>query len=109
MTETEDVRAEVFADVAATLNWHADVWQEDGSDPCRVRICREFANAYRTYAEGVGVPSIDNLRRKRNEAEAALARVRALAEDERRHLVRWIDGSHLIDLDLLLAALDGKP
>ena len=66
-----------YAEVAATLNHHADVWEADGTDPCRVRLAREWANAYRTYAEGVGVPSIQTLREKR---DAALAEVERLKE-----------------------------
>jgi hypothetical protein len=73
-----DARRQTWADAAATLNDHADVWEPDGTDPCRVRICREMANAFRTYAEGVGLPAIDSLREKRRAAEATVARVKAL-------------------------------
>lgn len=59
-----------WAIAAATLNDHADVWEADGSDPCRVRICREMANVFRTYAEGVGIPSHQTMREKRDEARA---------------------------------------
>jgi len=38
-------------------------------------------------------------------AEAALARVEALADDGKRHLVRWIDDSHLVDVSDLRTAL----
>ena len=48
-----------------------------------------------------------DVRARLADAEKALARVRELADDERRHLIRWIDSSHLVDLDDLRAALDG--
>lgn len=50
------VKELVWAEVSAHLNRVADVWEADGSDPCRVRISREYANAYRAYAEGYGAP-----------------------------------------------------
>jgi hypothetical protein len=51
------VRTETFAEVAHAMNLVADIWERDGSDPCRVRITREYANAYRLYAEGLGAPT----------------------------------------------------
>lgn len=62
MSELEDVLAEIerrntFAEVSRAMNRIADVWEQDGSDPCRVRITREYANAYRAYAEGLGEPT----------------------------------------------------
>jgi hypothetical protein len=53
----EDVRRETFAEVSRAMNRVADIWERDGSDPCRVRITREYANAYRLYAEGLGEPT----------------------------------------------------
>ena len=53
----DQIRAEVFAEVARGLNIHADIWEHNGSDPCRVRVARELANAHRAYAEGYGQPA----------------------------------------------------
>ena len=52
-----EVRAQTFAEVSHAMNLVADIWERDGSDPCRVRITREYANAYRLYAEGHGAPT----------------------------------------------------
>lgn len=52
-----DARRQTFAEVSRALNLVADIWERDGSDPCRVRITREYANAYRLYAEGLGEPT----------------------------------------------------
>lgn len=58
MTEqTDAIRRETFAEVARAMNLVADIWERDGSDPCRVRITREYANAYRVYSEGLGEPT----------------------------------------------------
>ena len=35
----------------------ADIWERGGSDPSRVRVTREYANAYRLYAKGLGDPT----------------------------------------------------
>ena len=56
MSDT-DVRRETFAEVSRAMNLVADIWERDGSDPCRVRVTREYANAYRLYAEGLGDPT----------------------------------------------------
>ena len=53
----DDARRTAFAEVSRAMNLVADVWERDGSDPCRVRITREYANAYRLYAEGLGEPT----------------------------------------------------
>ena len=37
--------------------------------------------------------------------EARISRVEELARDDSKHLVRWIDGSHLIDLSDIREAL----
>ena len=50
-------RAKTFAEVSHAMNLVADIWERDGSDPCRVRVTREYANAYRLYAEGLGEPT----------------------------------------------------
>lgn len=55
--QKSDSRRDVFAEVSHAMNLVADVWEEDGSDPCRVRISREYANAYRAHAEGYGAPT----------------------------------------------------
>lgn len=80
-------RAEVFADVAALMNDRAAMWwasDHPGRGP-KASECQNLANAFRTYAEGVGVPSMDTLRRKRREAEARLdalvADLRGLADE----------------------------
>ena len=52
-----DARRQTFAEVSRALNLVADIWERDGSDSCRVRITREYANAYRLYAEGLGEPT----------------------------------------------------
>ena len=57
MAENTEVRRETFAEVSRAMNLVADIWERDGSDPCRVRITREYANAYRLYAEGLGEPT----------------------------------------------------
>ena len=75
--EQERVRAETWADIAAVLNDRAQMWQ-DANRRVLAEECRGMANACRTYAEGVGIPSIDSLRAKRRAAEAAVERVRAL-------------------------------
>lgn len=54
---TGEARRETFAEVSRAMNRIADIWERDGSDPCRVRITREYANAYRAYAEGLGEPT----------------------------------------------------
>ena len=73
-----ELRAQWWADVAALMNDRADMWEQEGNRPCETRECRGLANAFRTYAEGVGIPQMDTLRRKRREAEATVARVEAL-------------------------------
>ena len=60
----EDIRREVFAEVAAGLNAHADIFERAGEDPCRVRVTRELANAHRAYAEGYGEPCGSRKRRE---------------------------------------------
>jgi hypothetical protein len=52
-----ETRLETFAEVSRAMNRIADTWERYGSDPCRVRISREYANAYRLYAEGLGQPT----------------------------------------------------
>lgn len=79
-TQPDPTAVEVWADVAALLNYRADMWEAEGDRPCEARECRMLANAYRTYAEGVGIPSMQSLREKRWAAEAALARVAALGD-----------------------------
>jgi hypothetical protein len=82
--EQAELRAALFADVAATLNDRADMWQHEFGSPNGrlVTEWRNMANAYRTYAEGVGVPGVETLRRKRDEAraerDAAQERLRAV-------------------------------
>ena len=63
MSADAEVRRETFAEVSRAMNLVADIWERDGSDPCRVRITREYANAYRAYAEGFGEPTGSRRRR----------------------------------------------
>lgn len=55
--EPSGIRRDTFAEVSRATNLIADIWEKDGSDPCRVRVLREQANAYRLYAEGLGEPT----------------------------------------------------
>jgi hypothetical protein len=79
-----NARRDTWADIAATLNDRAVMWEQEGRRML-AEECKGMANACRTYAEGVGVPAIDSLRRKRRAAEARLdalvADLRWLADD----------------------------
>jgi hypothetical protein len=78
--EQAELRAQWWADVCALLNDRADMWETDNR-PVLVSELRGLANAFRTYAEGVGIPSMVSLRGKRHAAEARA--VAAEAEVER--------------------------
>lgn len=104
------VQAETWAVAATTLSDHADTWEQDGGDPCRVRVCRDMARAFRTYAEGVGTPAMQTLRKKRDEARkerdearAALDRVRALADK----IAATPNSGGILLCSEVLAAIDG--
>lgn len=84
-----DTDAKTWAIAAATLNDRADMWEREGNRPCEMQECRNLANAFRTYAEGVGVPSHQSLRERRDEARAQrdealtlLAELRASKEEK---------------------------
>ena len=117
----EAAKAQAWADMAATLNDRADMLEHEGNHPCEVRECRMLANAYRTYAEGVGVPAIETLRKKILEAGAALtglqdeaARLRAMCVPltdlvQELGMARQNLETAQAEVRSLRAALDGKP
>jgi uncharacterized protein YhaN len=82
--ERLQARRDTWADIAATLNDRAVMWEQEGRRTL-AQECKGMANACRTYAEGVGVPSVDSLRQKRREAQARLdalvADLRGLADE----------------------------
>ena len=80
-------RQMIFADVAALMNDRAQMWEDDNR-PVLARESRDLANAFRTYAEGVGVPSMETLRKKRRAAEAERDALRAEVERLGRHGLR---------------------
>jgi predicted RNase H-like nuclease (RuvC/YqgF family) len=80
--ERLQARRDTWADIAATLNDRAVMWEQEGRQTL-AQECKGMANACRTYAEGVGVPSVDSLRQKRREAQA---RYDALVADLRELL-----------------------
>ena len=84
---------QVWAAAAAILNDRAQMWQDDRR-PVLAEECRGMANAFRTYAEGVGVPSIDTLRRRRDEARAEAER---LAPFTVRTDAEWDDAFGTLD------------
>ncbi|HKU52097.1 MAG TPA: hypothetical protein VJQ25_06500 [Nitrospira sp.] len=100
----EQTRHLIYAEISEMLNNHADIWEEDGSDPCRVRICREWANVYRTYAEGVGVPSIVTLRKNRDKARASIERVKILCSQTNN---RVVNGRTAVFVTDVLKAIEG--
>ena len=78
----EQLRQEIFADVAAMLNDRVVMYEKDPKRvwPCEIAELKMLANAFTTYAQGVGVPSIETLRRKRDEAREDRDRLRKVVE-----------------------------
>ena len=87
-------RQMIFADVAALMNDRAQMWEDDNR-PVLARESRDLANAFRTYAEGVGVPSMETLRKKRRAAEAERDALRAEVERLRKPTVAAVMGYEL--------------
>jgi hypothetical protein len=62
-----EIRKEVYAEVSATLNDRVVMFEREGERlgrhyPCEIHELKMLANAYRTYAEGVGIPAMVTLR-----------------------------------------------
>lgn len=78
MTRVDEAKALTWMDAATALSDHADVWEEGGGDPCRVRVCRDMAQAFSAYGTGEGQPArttlIRNRDKARSERDAALAK-----------------------------------
>lgn len=49
-------REQAFRDAEHALRRHAQVWEEDGTDPCRVRISVQHAESLEAWADGIASP-----------------------------------------------------
>ena len=98
-TERDQAKAEV-ADLHAALTElaPADEVLVEGSYFPRADLPRVLGNFMRASADYAREAKEGHRRAEAAEAETAAlrARIQALADDETRHLIRWIDDSHLV-------------
>ena len=81
----EEIRKQVFAELAAILNDRADTYEqqqevEHRGYPCQIHELRMMANALRTWAEGVGSSPMQALRETKAAAREDRRALKKLAE-----------------------------